>query len=91
MIAAPFASILLRTEPASTSEVENLTSSAKQAALAEIGESRSGNARLVVANISAMKAAIDILDRWRCPLDKGSATVDPAGWSSSFAELALIE
>lgn len=57
-MAAPFASILLRSESASSSEVENLTSSAKQVALAEIGESKSGNARLVVANVHAMNAAI---------------------------------
>ena len=62
-IAAPFSSILLRSESASSSEVENLTSSAKQVALAEIGESESGNARLVVANVRAMKAAIALSDR----------------------------
>jgi Fic family protein len=61
-IAAPFASILLRSESASSSEVENLTSSAKQVALAEIGESGSGNARLVVANVRAMTAAIAMSD-----------------------------
>lgn len=58
-VAAPFASILLRTESASSSEVEQLTSSAKQVALAEIGASRSGNANLVVANVAAMTAAIE--------------------------------
>lgn len=63
MITAPFASILLRTESASSSEVENLTSSAKQVALAEIGESRSGNAQLVVSNVRAMNAAIALSDR----------------------------
>ncbi|ALE93765.1 cell filamentation protein Fic [Arthrobacter alpinus] len=63
MIAAPFASILLRSESASSSEVENLTSSAKQVALAEIGESKSGNARLVVANVRAMTAAIALSDQ----------------------------
>jgi Fic family protein len=63
MITAPFASILLRSESASSSEVENLTSSAKQVALAEIGESKSGNARLVVANVRAMTAAIAMSDR----------------------------
>lgn len=62
-IAAPFASILLRTESASSSEVENLTSSAKQVALAAIGQSRSENARLVVANVRAMNAAIELSDR----------------------------
>ncbi|WP_396451276.1 Fic family protein [Leucobacter aridicollis] len=62
MITAPFASILLRTESASSSEVENLTSSAKQVALAELDASKSGNARLVVANVRAMNAAIDLAD-----------------------------
>jgi Fic family protein len=68
LVTAPFASILLRTESASSSEVENLTSSAKQVALAEIGESRSGNARLVVANVRAMKAALALSDR----IDEGA-------------------
>ena len=40
LIAAPFAAILLRTESASSSEIENLTSSAKQVALAEMGVSK---------------------------------------------------
>lgn len=61
-IAAPFASILLRSESASSSEVENLTSSAKQVALAEIGASVSGNAKLVVANVRAMNAALELAD-----------------------------
>lgn len=62
IVAAPFASILLRTESASSSEVEHLTSSAKQVALAEIGASGSGNARLVVANVRAMRAALELSD-----------------------------
>ncbi len=62
-ITAPFAAILLRTESASSSEVENLTSSAKQVALAELGDSSSANARLVVANVRAMNAAIELSDR----------------------------
>jgi Fic family protein len=61
-IAAPFSAILLRTESASSSEVEHITSSAKQLALAEIGESSSGNARLVVGNVHAMEAAIALSD-----------------------------
>ena len=61
-LAAPFSSILLRTESASSSEVENLTSSAKQVALAEIGAATSGNAKLVVGNVAAMQAAIAIAD-----------------------------
>lgn len=55
---APFSAILLRTESASSSEVENLTAGAKQVALAGIGASRSENARLVMANTRAMEAAL---------------------------------
>ena len=61
-MAAPFSAILLRTESASSSEVENLTSSAKQVALAEIGASSSPNARLIVGNVAAMEAAIALAD-----------------------------
>jgi len=61
-LAAPFSAILLRTESASSSEVENLTSSAKQVALAEIGASSSPNARLIVGNVAAMQAAIALAD-----------------------------
>lgn len=61
-IAAPFAAILLRTESAASSEVENLTAGARQVALAEIGASRSENARLVVANVHAMDAALRLSD-----------------------------
>src|SRR5690606_4508513 len=37
-------------------------SSAKQVALAEIGASRSGNARLIVSNVHAMRAAIELAE-----------------------------
>ncbi|WP_125610048.1 Fic family protein [Specibacter cremeus] len=57
-IAAPFASILLRTESASSSEIENLTSGARQIALAEFGEHASKNAQLIVGNVRAMQAAL---------------------------------
>ena len=59
-IAAPFIGILLRTESASSSEIENLTSSAKQVALAEIGAAVSENAKLVVANVGAMNSALQL-------------------------------
>lgn len=62
-VAAPFATILLRTESASSSEIERITSSAKQLALAEFGASRSDNAKLVAANVRAMDAAIELADR----------------------------
>lgn len=59
-IAAPFASILLRTESASSSEIENLTSGARQIALAELGEHASRNAQLIVGNVRAMQAALNL-------------------------------
>ena len=61
-VVAPFAEILLRTESASSSEVENLTASAKQIAFAATGESETPNARLVVANVRAMNAALALGD-----------------------------
>jgi Fic family protein len=57
-IAAPFASVLLRTESASSSEIENLSSGARQIALAELGEPASSNAQLIVSNVRAMQAAL---------------------------------
>lgn len=63
IIAAPFTSILLRSESASSSEVEHLTASARQVGLAELGAAASVNARLVVANVRAMQAALDLSDR----------------------------
>ena len=59
-IAAPFASILLRTESAFSSEIENLTSGARQIALAELGEHASKNAQLIVGNVRAMQAALTL-------------------------------
>src|SRR5450759_1605522 len=57
---APFAAILLRTESASSSEIENLTSGAKQVALAELGEDARANATQIVGNVEAMRAAISL-------------------------------
>ncbi|WP_240615029.1 Fic family protein [Arthrobacter ruber] len=55
---APFAAILLRSESASSSEIERLTAQPKNIALAELGFRSGPNARLVVANTRAMEAAI---------------------------------
>ena len=56
----PMSSILLRTESASSSQIEQITSSAKQLALAELhGESKS-NAETVIGNVRAMQAAMDL-------------------------------
>lgn len=54
----PMASVLLRTESASSSQIENLTVGARQLALAEIDQATSENAGVVVANVRAMEAAL---------------------------------
>jgi Fic family protein len=59
----PFASILLRTESASSSEIENLTSGARAIAEAELGERATGNAAQIVRNVRTMEAALDLADR----------------------------
>lgn len=58
VIAAPFSAILLRSESASSSEIEQLTAQPRAIALAELGASSGPNAKLVVANTRAMEAAI---------------------------------
>lgn len=58
----PMNSILLRTESASSSQIENLTVGARQLALAEIGQSNSVNAKVVAANVRAMEAALALAD-----------------------------
>ncbi len=68
VLVAPFTSVLLRTESASSSQIENLTSSAKQVALAELGAARSKNAELVVANVRATEVAL----RLAGDLDEGA-------------------
>lgn len=59
---APMSSILLRTESASSSQIEQLTTSAKQLALAELGENEKVNAQTVVGNVRAMEAALRLSD-----------------------------
>jgi Fic family protein len=58
----PFASILLRSESASSSQIENLTSSARAVAESELGERDEGNAALIVRNVRAMSAALALAD-----------------------------
>lgn len=60
---APFASILLRSESAASSKIENLTASAKAITLAELGDTDRENATVIVANTAAMRAAIALADR----------------------------
>ncbi|MGO2684571.1 Fic family protein [Microbacterium sp.] len=54
----PMSAILLRTESASSSQIEQLTTTAKQLALAEIDEGAKKNALSVIGNVRAMEAAL---------------------------------
>jgi Fic family protein len=60
---APFGALLLRSESASSSQIENLTSGARAIALAELGQGDRSNAAQIVANVRAMQAAIALADR----------------------------
>lgn len=60
---APFASVLLHSESAASSMIENLTSGAKAIALAELGSTEQRNATEIVGNVAAMRAALERADR----------------------------
>ena len=57
-----FAALLLRTEAASSSQIENLTSSPRAVALAELGRRGRANADEIVANVAAMTQALQVAD-----------------------------
>ena len=61
----PFAAVLLRGESASSSQIENLTVSARRLSLAVVGASSSAvghNAELVARNVRAMQAALGVAE-----------------------------
>jgi len=61
---APFSSVLLRSESAASSNIENLTASACAIAEAEaLGTGGRRNAALIVNNTEAMKAAVTLADQ----------------------------
>lgn len=61
---APFSAVLLRSESAASSNIENLTASARAIAEAEaLGDSGRRNAALIVGNTEAMKAAVALADQ----------------------------
>lgn len=60
---APFAAVLLRSESAASSQIENLTASARAIGEAELpGGKAKRNAAMVVANTAAMRAAVALSD-----------------------------
>ena len=60
---AAFAPILLRSESAASSQIENLTASARQILTAELGARASSNALQIAANTRALSAALELSDR----------------------------
>ncbi len=59
---APFGAILLRSESASSSRIEQLTSGARAIAVAELGAPSTRNAGAIVGNVHAMQAALSLAD-----------------------------
>lgn len=59
---APFGSILLRSESAASSKIENLSATAQSIFLAELGDPTRRNATIIVANATAMQAALQLAD-----------------------------
>lgn len=60
---APFAAVLMRSESAASSQIENLTASSRAIAEAELpGGKAMRNAEMIVANTVAMQAAISLSD-----------------------------
>ncbi|WP_317182252.1 Fic family protein [Intrasporangium sp.] len=55
--------ILLRSESASSSQIEHLTASARAVAEAEVTQAGRGNAAVIAANAEAMVAAVELADR----------------------------
>lgn len=60
---SPLPGILLRSESASSSQIEHLTASARAIASAELGDTSRHNASEIVANSRLMEAAIALADR----------------------------
>jgi Fic family protein len=58
----PFEVLLLRSESAASSQIEQLTASAKSVLMAEAGDESKANARVIAANTLAMRRAIALAD-----------------------------
>lgn len=73
--------LLLRSESSASSQIENLTSSIRNIALAELSDKAPGNARLVAGNIAAMHRALELPDditiEGICEVHK--ALIEPSG------------
>lgn len=74
---------LLRSESSASSQIENLTSSVRNVALAELSDDAPNNAVLIAGNVVAMRAALDVPAE--CTVDSlvevHKALVEPSGQS----------
>jgi len=59
---APFAPLLLRSESVSSSQIENLTASARAVFDAELGDTSTANAGIIARNTQAMRAALRLAE-----------------------------
>lgn len=59
---SPLTAVLLRTESASSSQIEHITAGSRALALAVIDERAGVNAQLVAANVAAMQAAVGLAE-----------------------------
>ncbi|MGI8947656.1 MAG: Fic family protein [Ornithinimicrobium sp.] len=59
---APFTAMLLRTESAASSQIEQLSASARKIAEAEVTGAGTAHAEMIVANVQSMRAALELAD-----------------------------
>jgi hypothetical protein len=59
---APFTAVLLRTESAASSQIEQLSSSARKIAEAEVTGAGIARAEMIVASVQSMQAALELAD-----------------------------
>lgn len=62
-----FPTVLLRSESAASSQIENLTSSIRNIAFAELSSKAPHNAQLIARNVSAMRCALEIPEKLSIP------------------------
>lgn len=72
---------LLRSESSASSQIENLTASVRNVALAELSQDAPNNAMLIAGNVAAMRVALEIPDDCSVEsiLDVHRALVAPSG------------
>ena len=75
--------LLLRSESAASSQIEHLTSSVRNVALAELTDDAPSNARIVQGNVAAMRAALSLVPDTSVSqiLSIHKALIDPTGAS----------